>query len=53
MKITTIEEFYKEISSILTAGISKEIGHFTDASIADLIKRIKEKPFMSYSKRAC
>jgi AraC family transcriptional activator of pobA len=28
MEVTTLEEFYRETSSLIPEGISKEIGHF-------------------------
>jgi len=52
MKITTLEEFYNEISSLIPEGISKEMGHFNVFNVDELAKRMKEKPFMPYNKRA-
>jgi AraC family transcriptional regulator, transcriptional activator of pobA len=60
MDITTLEEFYRQISSpddnakgfILPDGITREIGHFNVFDVADLVKRVKEKPVMPYNRRA-
>jgi AraC family transcriptional regulator, transcriptional activator of pobA len=60
MKITSLEEFYKETGAasesglgyFLPDGISKEIGHFNVFSISDVMKKIKEKPVMPYNRRA-
>lgn len=60
MAITTLEEFYKQhaslaeggVDSLLPAGIKKEIGHFNVFNVADLMARIKVKPFMPYNRRA-
>jgi AraC family transcriptional activator of pobA len=52
MKSTTVEEFYREVSELIPDGISKEIGHFNIFSIADISKRISDKTFMPYNRRA-
>jgi AraC family transcriptional activator of pobA len=60
MNITTLDEFYKHaaysaeggMASLLPNGISKEIGHFNVFDVADIMKRVKEKPFMPYNRRA-
>jgi AraC family transcriptional regulator, transcriptional activator of pobA len=60
MDITTLEEFYRQISSpgedgkgfLLPDGITREIGHFNVFNVAELVKRISEKPFMPYNRRA-
>src|SRR5882672_8138940 len=52
MKTTTVEEFYKEISSFIPEGISKEIGHFNVFSVDELFKKSKGKPLMPYNRRA-
>jgi AraC-like DNA-binding protein len=52
MKVTTIEEFYKETSELIPAGVSKEIGHFNVFSIKELMARMKDKPGMPYNRRA-
>ena len=57
---TTVEEFYQEIGigsgdevrDFLPNGINKEIGHFNVFSMAELMKRMQEKPFMPYNRRA-
>lgn len=58
--ITTLDEFYKHASysmegalgAILPNGISKEIGHFNVFDVGDIMKRVREKPFMPYNRRA-
>jgi len=52
MKVTTVEEFYKETSELIPEGISKEIGHFNVFNMEELIERIREKPVMPYNRRA-
>ncbi len=52
MKITSVEEFYKETSELIPEGISKEIGHFNVFSIEDLMIKIRDKPVMPYNRRA-
>jgi AraC family transcriptional activator of pobA len=60
MEITTLEEFYKQItgnsgidlSRILPDGINKDIGHFNVFDLEELIKRAKGKPAMPYNRRA-
>jgi AraC family transcriptional regulator, transcriptional activator of pobA len=60
MEITTLEEFYRQISSsfedgmgfLLPDGITREIGHFNVFSMADLVQRAREKPAMPYNRRA-
>jgi len=60
MPITSLEEFYKQISasaaeggrSVLPDGINKEIGHFNVFSMDELMKRLREKPAMPYNRRA-
>jgi AraC family transcriptional activator of pobA len=61
MKVTSIEEFYDQVSSSLTggdansllpAGIHKEIGHFNVFSIASMNQKIKKTGVMPYNRRA-
>jgi AraC-like DNA-binding protein len=52
MKTTTVEEFYKEISSFMPESISKEVGHFNVFSVDELFKSSKGKPLMPYNRRA-
>ncbi|MVM29744.1 helix-turn-helix domain-containing protein [Spirosoma sp. HMF4905] len=60
MDIISLDEFYKEIApveggvvnSLLPEGINKEIGHFNIFSMADLMARYRDKPFMPYNRRA-
>lgn len=52
MKVTSLEEFYKETAALIPEGISKEIGHFNVFDVSELIERAKEKPFMPYNRRA-
>jgi AraC family transcriptional activator of pobA len=60
MSITTLEQFYKEISAdtpdglghLLPDGISREIGHFNVFKIDDLRRTIKGKTVMPYNRRA-
>ncbi len=59
-KITTLDEFYKHASysveggldALLPNGISKEIGHFNVFDVEDIMKRVRERPFMPYNRRA-
>jgi AraC-like DNA-binding protein len=60
MDITTLEEFYRQVSTgseaekgfLLPDGISREIGHFNVFNVKDLFARIREKPVMPYNRRA-
>ena len=52
MKITSLEEFYKEVATHIPEGISKEIGHFNVFKIDELRAKYKVKPFMPYNRRA-
>ena len=51
MKATSVEEFYKEISTSFPEEISKEIGHFNVFRYEDFIAEFKVKPVMPYSRR--
>lgn len=59
MSITTLEQFYKELSVgapdglgyLLPDGITREIGHFNVFRIDDMIK-IRKKGIMPYNRRA-
>lgn len=52
MKITSLEDFYKDIAPHIPEGISKEIGHFNVFSIADTIAHLKAKQPMPYNRRS-
>jgi AraC family transcriptional activator of pobA len=61
MKVTSIEEFYEQVSSsmpagdansLLPAGIHKEIGHFNVFSIAGMNQKVKKTGVMPYNRRA-
>jgi len=61
MHPTTINEFYKEVSSVtgtevsslLPEGIHKEIGHFNIFSVDDMVAKYKkDSGFMPYNRRA-
>lgn len=60
MKAKTIEDFYqdisedlnKELNTLLPNGIQKDIGHFNVFNIKELYDRLKEKPVMTYDRRA-
>lgn len=51
MEPTSLEEFYKETSSLIPEGISKEIGHFNVFKMQDMIAKMKQKNFMPYNRR--
>ncbi|GAB2839724.1 helix-turn-helix domain-containing protein [Ferruginibacter profundus] len=51
MKTSTLEDFYQQVAPHISAGISKEIGHFNVFSIAETIARVKEKNQMPYNRR--
>ena len=52
MTIATIEDFYRETSSIIPEGINREIGHFNVFRIDDMIAHSKKKGAMPYNRRA-
>lgn len=52
MRVTTIEEFYKETATLIPEGINKEIGHFNVFKIDELMAQIRKKPGMPYNRRA-
>ena len=62
MEITTVEEFYRQVSkgmdkgmeSLLPDGITREIGHFNVFNVEDLVRLNKgrDNPPMPYNKRA-
>ncbi|MBC7902217.1 MAG: helix-turn-helix transcriptional regulator [Gemmatimonadaceae bacterium] len=61
MKITSVEDFYQEItkinemevSSLYPDGLEKETGHFNVFHIEDLVKKLKaDQTFMPYNRRA-
>ena len=52
MTIVTIEDFYKQTSSIFPEGINKEIGHFNVFRIDDMIIHSAKNRAMPYNRRA-
>jgi AraC family transcriptional activator of pobA len=52
MAITSLEEFYKETSTLIPEGINKEIGHFNVFKIDDMIRKAAKKGTMPYNRRA-
>lgn len=52
MKITSIEEFYKNVRVAIPENINREIGHFNIFNTEDLMQRLRKKPEMPYNKRA-
>jgi AraC family transcriptional activator of pobA len=52
MKVKTVEDFYRETSSLIPEGISKEIGHFNVFNITDIIQRARDKQVMPYDRRS-
>ncbi|MBC7450437.1 MAG: AraC family transcriptional regulator, partial [Cytophagales bacterium] len=51
METTSLEEFYKQMASLIPENISKEIGHFNIFRIHDLMAA-KAKSGMPYNRRA-
>ncbi|CAM3980241.1 transcriptional regulator, AraC family [Pedobacter westerhofensis] len=53
METISVEEFYQSISTLIPAGLSKEIGHFNIFRTEDLVsKETDKKPVMPYNRRA-
>lgn len=52
METTSLEDFYKEIATLIPEDINKEIGHFNVFKVADMVAKYKKKPFMPYNRRA-
>jgi AraC family transcriptional activator of pobA len=50
--VTSIEEFYKQMATLIPEGVNKEIGHFNVFRIEEIMARLKEKPGMPYNRRA-
>ena len=50
-KITTVPEFYKEISQLIPEPVQKEIGHFNLFKMEELFRNGKPKT-MPYNRRA-
>ncbi|TLV04128.1 helix-turn-helix transcriptional regulator [Dyadobacter luticola] len=58
--MTTLDDFYREaaefskkdLSELIPTGITKEIGHFNVFDVAEALKMIKERPHMTYNRRA-
>lgn len=51
MKVTTIEDFYKEINAKLPEEIGKYIGHFNIFNIPDMLANLKKDNVMPYNRR--
>jgi AraC family transcriptional activator of pobA len=59
MDITTLEEFYRHanvgaqggMDSLLPKDITREIGHFNVFNVAEIMAKIREKPYMPYNRR--
>ncbi|MEJ7645669.1 MAG: helix-turn-helix transcriptional regulator [Chryseolinea sp.] len=51
MEPTSIEDFYREISSAPPSNLSSEIGHFNAFSIQDLLNKGNSKAEMPYNRR--
>ncbi|WP_375445498.1 helix-turn-helix domain-containing protein [uncultured Fibrella sp.] len=53
MTTTSLDDFYKEIATLVPDGVSKEIGHFNVFNIADLFAATSRKHTgMPYNRRA-
>lgn len=53
MTTTSLDDFYKEIATLIPEGIGKEIGHFNVFSVADLVAaNSKKQAGMPYNRRA-
>ena len=60
MKAISLDEFYQQLTTaldgapgaLLPGGIQREIGHFNVFDVADLFRRVREKPPMLYDRRA-
>lgn len=52
MEPTSLDQFYKETSSLIPEGINKEIGHFNVFKLEELLARKKDKMVMPYNRRA-
>lgn len=52
MNTTSLEEFYKETSSLIPENINREIGHFNVFRIDELMARLREKKEMPYNRRS-
>jgi len=52
MEATSLEEFYRETSSLIPDGIHKEIGHFNVFKLDELLARKKDRHVMPYNRRA-
>lgn len=51
MNSISVADFYDQTSELIPEGISKELGHFNVFSVADIVERIKQKPYMPYNRR--
>jgi AraC family transcriptional activator of pobA len=52
MTTKSLDDFYKETSSLIPENINKEIGHFNVFRIDEFIARTREKKEMPYNRRA-
>ncbi|ASU35029.1 helix-turn-helix domain-containing protein [Mucilaginibacter xinganensis] len=52
MAIISLEEFYRETSTLIPEGINKEIGHFNVFKVDEIVAQYKKKPVMPYNRRA-
>ena len=60
MKPVSLDEFYQQLATathgapgaLLPGGIRQEIGHFNVFDVADLFRRVREKPPLLYDRRA-
>jgi len=51
MKNSTLDDFYKDTSSLIPEGINKEIGHFNVFKIDELARGKNQKAKMPYNRR--
>lgn len=52
MDVTTLENFYKETSTLIPPDINKEIGHFNVFKIDEVHANLKKRNLMPYNRRA-
>jgi len=52
MNTTTLEDFYKETSSVVPEGINKELGHFNVFKLHELVAAGNKRTVMPYNRRA-
>ncbi|UTA69627.1 AraC family transcriptional regulator [Emticicia sp. 21SJ11W-3] len=51
MKVTTLEDFYKEASLVVPEGINKELGHFNVFKLHELAAAGNKRTTMPYNRR--